>query len=160
MQQSLKKSAQSVQNALNECGLSSRVIELTDTARTAEQAAEAIACNVSQIVKSLVFKTKNTNKAVLVLASGTNRVKEKIVQSELGEKIIKADADFVREVTGFAIGGVPPIGHKEEIEYIFIDQDLLKHDTVWAAAGTPHAVFNMKSNDLINMTSGKVISIN
>jgi prolyl-tRNA editing enzyme YbaK/EbsC (Cys-tRNA(Pro) deacylase) len=95
----------------------------------------------------------------LILASGPNRVNEKTIESYVGEKIIKADADFTREVTGFAIGGIPPIGHKQEIELIFIDQDLLKFNDVWAAAGTPNAVFNLRSNDLLEMTNGKVISI-
>ncbi len=77
----------------------------------------------------------------------------------MGEKIVKADADFTREVTGFAIGGIPPVGHTQKIDFIFIDEDLLKFDSVWAAAGTPNAVFNLGSTDLLAKTGGTVLSI-
>lgn len=158
-QQNLKKSAQSVQDALAQQGIECTVVEFPASTRTAIEAAAAIGCNVAQIVKSLIFKTKETEKPVLVLASGPNRVDEKIIESFVGEKIIKADADFTREVTGFAIGGIPPIGHKQEIPFIFIDEDLLKWNDVWAAAGTPNAVFNLQIQDLLIMTRGKVIEI-
>ncbi len=156
--ESLSKSAQSVQNVLAEKGLALKVVELAASTRTAQEAADSIGCTVAQIIKSLIFKTKETGKAILVLASGINRVNEKLVETHLGEKLVKADADFTREVTGFAIGGIPPVGHKQAIE-TFIDQDLLKYDELWAAAGTPHAVFSLKSSDLVNLTDGKVISI-
>lgn len=93
------------------------------------------------------------------MASGPNRVNEKTIESHVGEKIIKADANFVRDITGFAIGGIPPIGHAKKIDFIFIDEDLLTFDSVWAAAGTPNAVFNLRSKDLLDLTHGKVISI-
>jgi prolyl-tRNA editing enzyme YbaK/EbsC (Cys-tRNA(Pro) deacylase) len=96
---------------------------------------------------------------VLVLASGPNRVNEKVIEAFVGEKIVKADADFTRDVTGFAIGGIPPIGYKDPIDLIFIDEDLMKFEEIWAAAGTPNAVFNLKGKDLCEMTQGKVISI-
>jgi prolyl-tRNA editing enzyme YbaK/EbsC (Cys-tRNA(Pro) deacylase) len=99
-----------------------------------------------------------THQPILILASGTNRVNEKAIQQHIGEKIEKADADFTQELTGFAIGGVPPIGHKTKI-LTLIDEDLLKLDQLWAAAGMPNVVFNLKSGDLINLTDGKVISI-
>lgn len=159
MNEPLTKSAQSVQDALTKKGLTCKVKELSSSTRTAQDAANSIGCEVAQIVKSLIFKTKETHKPVLILASGPNRVNEKTIESKVGEKIIKADADFTREVTGFAIGGIPPIGHKQTIEHIFIDEDLLKFDSVWAAAGTPRAVFNMQSKDLLDMTSGQVIHI-
>jgi prolyl-tRNA editing enzyme YbaK/EbsC (Cys-tRNA(Pro) deacylase) len=159
MDESLTKSAQSVQTALNQKGLECKVVELSDSTRTAQDAASAIGCDVAQIVKSLIFKTKVTHKPVLILASGPNRVSEKVIESYLNEKITKADADFVRQVTGFAIGGIPPIGHKQRIDFIFIDEDLLKFSSVWAAAGTPNAVFNLQSKDLLEMTNGKIVSI-
>lgn len=159
MNQVLTKSAQSVQNVLEQKKLVCSVIEMPSSTRTAQDAALAIGCNISQIVKSLIFKTKDTHKPVLILASGPNRVNEKIIESHLHEELIKADADFVREITGFAIGGIPPIGHKQVIELIFIDEVLLKFDSVWAAAGTPNAVFNLQSKDLLEMTNGKIISI-
>jgi prolyl-tRNA editing enzyme YbaK/EbsC (Cys-tRNA(Pro) deacylase) len=159
MNKQLAKSAQSVQEVLASKGLECKVIELSDSARTAVDAASALGCDVAQIVKSLIFKTKDTHQPVLVLASGPNRVNEKVIESHVGEKIIKADADFTKEVTGFAIGGIPPVGHKQKIALIFVDEDLLKFESVWAAAGTPHAVFNMSGTDLLAMTEGKVISV-
>lgn len=159
MSQTLTKSAQSVQNALEQKGLDCVVVELPGSTRTAQDAATSIGCSVSQIVKSLIFKTKDTHKPVLILASGPNRVNEKTIESYVGEKIIKADADFTREITGFAIGGIPPIGHKQTIDLIFIDQDLLNFESVWAAAGTPNAVFELSSNYLLEMTNGKVVGV-
>lgn len=155
----LAKSAQSVQAVLDTKGLECKVIELPNSTRTAQDAASSIGCDIAQIVKSLIFKTKDTNKPVLVLASGPNRVNEKIIESYINEKIIKADADFTREITGFAIGGIPPIGHKQKIDFIFIDEDLLKFESIWAAAGTPNAVFNLQSNDLLALTDGKPVTI-
>lgn len=155
---SLSKNAQSVQDALSKQGLSFEVVELLSSTRTAKEAAETIGCQVAQIVKSLVFRTKDTFKPVLVLASGVNQVNEKSIEPQLGEKIVKADANFAKEVTGFAIGGTPPFGHKQKIE-TFIDEDLLKFSEIWAAAGTPNAVFSLDSSELENLTQGKVISI-
>jgi prolyl-tRNA editing enzyme YbaK/EbsC (Cys-tRNA(Pro) deacylase) len=155
----MQKSAQSVQDRLTESGLDFQVLELADSTRTANDAAVAIGCTVAQIVKSLIFKTTETGKPVLVLASGPNRVNEKTIERHMGEKIEKADADFARSITGFAIGGIPPIGHQTPIEHIFIDEDLLPLGDLWAAAGTPHAVFNLKAEHLQNLTKGKVISV-
>ncbi len=160
MNKVLAKSARSVQDALTSKGLECKVIELSSSTRSATDAALAIGCEVSQIVKSLIFKTKLSSKPVLILASGPNRVDEKLIEIYVGEKIIKADADFTREITGFAIGGIPPIGHKQKIDLIFIDEDLLKFDSIWAAAGTPNAVFNLRGEDLLAMTNGKLITVN
>src|SRR5690349_19386712 len=145
---SLSKSAQKVQDILSEKKMDVKVLELPASTRTAEEAAKAIGCEVAQIVKSLIFRTKHTNKPILVLASGINRVNEKLIAKAAGEEITKADADFTREVTGFAIGGIPPVGHKLKIE-TFIDEDLLKFKELWAAAGTPHAVFSINSADIV-----------
>jgi len=155
----LPKSAVSVQEALDELGLECKVLELPNSTRTAQDAASAIGCNIAQIVKSLIFKTKNSGKPVLVLASGPNQVDIKTIEDSVGERITKADADFVREVTGFAIGGIPPIGHKNAIDFIYIDRDLLSLDEVWAAAGTPNAVFCIKSKDLFKVTSANIVSL-
>jgi prolyl-tRNA editing enzyme YbaK/EbsC (Cys-tRNA(Pro) deacylase) len=154
----LSKSAQSVQDALSSQGIEEEVIELPASARTAEEAAKAIGCQVAQIVKSLVFRTKQSNRPILVLASGVNRVNEKTISKEVGEEIVKADADFTREATGFAIGGIPPIGHKQKLA-TYIDQDLLQYEELWAAAGTPHAVFKLTPAILQDLTNGKVISV-
>lgn len=155
----LSKSAQSVQEAISKAGLICKVLELPGSTRTASDAALSIGCDIAQIVKSLIFKTENTGKPVLVLASGSNKVNEKQIESYVGEGIVKADADFVKAITGFAIGGIPPFGHKNSIDLIYIDQDLVAFEEVWAAAGTPNAVFCIKSKDLVNLTKGKVISI-
>jgi prolyl-tRNA editing enzyme YbaK/EbsC (Cys-tRNA(Pro) deacylase) len=157
--QALKKSAQSVQDVLSTRGLECKVIELNDSTKTALDAAATIGCDVGQIVKSLIFKTKSTHKPVLILTSGPNRVNEKTIETLVGEQISKADADFTRDVTGFAIGGIPPIGHKHPIDLIYIDEDLMSFDSVWAAAGTPNAVFNLQSHYLNALTNGQVISI-
>lgn len=156
--QVLSKSAQSIQDVLTQKGLTFRVIELSDSTRTAQQAADTIGCQVAQIIKSLIFRTKDTGKPILVLASGINRVNEKTIALYVGEAITKADADFTRQVTGFAIGGIPPVGHTQPIE-TYIDQDLFKFEELWAAAGTPNAVFNLKSQDLEKLSNGKIVSI-
>ncbi len=96
---------------------------------------------------------------MLVLVAGSNRVDETRIAQYVQEGIVKADADFVRRVTGFAIGGIPPLGHVENIRLIYIDRSLLEHEEVWAAAGTPHAVFCIKSNDLVRLNHGTVIDI-
>lgn len=154
----LSKSAQTIQDVLLQKGLKLTVVELSESARTAVDAAQAIGCEVAQIVKSLVFKCQESHKPILVLASGINRVNEKGIAVEVGEKIVKADAAFTREVTGFAIGGIPPIGHTQVLE-TYIDEDLLQYTEIWAAAGTPHAVFCLKASDLVGLTHAKVISI-
>lgn len=157
MGQQLAKSAQSVQEALNLAGLTCKVLELPNSTRTASDAAASIGCTPSQIVKSLIFQTKNTARPILVLASGPKRVNEKQIELYVGESIVKADADFTRHVTGFAIGGIPPVGHKNSIDLIYIDEDLLALNEVWAAAGTPNAVFCIKSTELVRLTHGTVI---
>lgn len=155
----LTKSAFLVQSALDRFNLDCEVKQLAASTRTAQDAAQTIGCEVGQIVKSLIFKTKSTNKPILILASGINRVNEKIVEKYLEEKITKADADFTREVTGFAIGGIPPIGHQQLIDLIFIDQDLLQYHEVWAAAGTPNAVFKIEVKNLVDITKGNIVNI-
>jgi prolyl-tRNA editing enzyme YbaK/EbsC (Cys-tRNA(Pro) deacylase) len=125
--------------------------------RTAAEAAAAVGCDVAQIVKSLIFR-RASGAAVLVVASGRNRVDEKKVEQLLGEPIGKADAAFVREATGFAIGGVPPAGHASPVETI-VDEDLLAYDEVWAAAGTPRDVFTTTPDRLVAMTGGRVADV-
>jgi len=158
MSKDLSSSAQKVQDILKERGFSSLVVELPDSTRTAREAAQAVGCRVEQIVKSLVFKGRNSNKPLLVVASGSNRVNEQRLSELAGEPIEKADADFVRQRTGFAVGGVPPLGHTEQLE-IFIDQHLLQYEQLWAAAGTSHAVFQLSPSELKVMTGGRVVSI-
>jgi prolyl-tRNA editing enzyme YbaK/EbsC (Cys-tRNA(Pro) deacylase) len=154
----LSSSAERVQRALTARGLQLQVIELPGSTRTAAEAALAVGCEVGQIIKSLVFKAKHSEQAVLVIASGANRVNERRIESLIGEPLGKADAEFVRQHTGYAIGGVPPLAHVEQIQ-TFIDQDLLNYDELWAAAGTPHAVFRLTAEDLLKISEGKVVQI-
>jgi prolyl-tRNA editing enzyme YbaK/EbsC (Cys-tRNA(Pro) deacylase) len=154
----LSPSAQKVQDALIELGLSLQVVELPGSTRTAVEAAQAVGCQVGQIVKSLVFKGKRSERPILVIASGVNRVDEYLLENLIGEPLGKADAEFVRQHTGFAIGGVPPLGHAEPLT-TFIDKDLLNYEVVWAAAGTPHAVFQLDPADLARMADGVVVEI-
>jgi len=158
MKDGLSASAKRVQKALDEFNLPLEVIELPGSTRTAADAAQSIGCGIGQIVKSLVFKGKRSEKPVLVVASGINRVSETKVEGLLDEPLGKADADFVREHTGFVIGGVPPIGHPEKLLTI-IDEDLFLYSEIWAAAGTPNAVFRLTPEDLLRMTVGKVHDI-
>ncbi len=158
MAEGLTPSAQKVQQALQGFGLQLQVVELPQTTRTAAEAASAVGCRVEQIAKSLVFKGKRSQKPILVIASGANRVNEKRMAELLAEPIERADPDFVRAHTGFVIGGVPPIGHPERLE-TFIDEELLQHGEIWAAAGNPNAVFRLGPEDLKTITGGRVIAI-
>ena len=154
----LHSSAQRVQEALNAYGVACQVVELPDSTRSAQEAADAIGCEVGQIVKSLIFRGKQTGTPILVLASGMNRVNEKRLKALIGEPISKADADFVRQKTGFAIGGVAPVGHAEPLT-AYIDEDLLQYAEIWAAAGTPHAVFRLTPEDLLKIARGQVVNV-
>lgn len=158
MNKPLSPSAQKVQQALAGFGLDCRVKELGESTRTALDAAQAVGCDVGQIVKSLVFRGKTSGVGVFVVASGANRVNEKLLAALVGEKIDKADADFVREQTGYAIGGVPPVGHATPL-VTFVDEDLLQYQEIWAAAGTPNALFSLTPEQLCLITSGKVVPI-
>ena len=156
--ESLSPSAQRVQDALRGMGFGYEVIEFAQTTRTAAEAAAAVGCTVGQIAKSLIFKGRRSGRPLLVIASGANRVNEKAMRAIVGEPIEKPDADFVRQQTGFVIGGVPPLGHAAPLT-IYIDEDLLQYDIIWAAAGTPNAVFRLAPADLLPMTGGQAIKV-
>jgi len=158
MAEELPESARRVQRALAAAGIAARVVELPLSARTASEAAAAIGCRVEQIAKSLVFRRVDSGLPVLVVASGANRVDERLVSSQLKTEIAMADAAYVRSTTGFAIGGVPPLGHDLPLQTL-IDQDLLRLDTIWAAAGTPNAVFSVRPDQLVQATGGSVIPV-
>jgi prolyl-tRNA editing enzyme YbaK/EbsC (Cys-tRNA(Pro) deacylase) len=134
-----------------------QVLEFETSTRTSQEAAAAIGCTVAEIAKALIFKSAE-GRAVLVIASGVNRVDEKKVQTLLGQRISRADADFVRDRTGFAIGGVPPVGHASR-PVVLIDRDLQRFAYVWAAGGTPNAVFRIAPADLIRLTQGRVADV-
>jgi prolyl-tRNA editing enzyme YbaK/EbsC (Cys-tRNA(Pro) deacylase) len=153
----LKPAAQRVQDLLRAKGFANEVVELPDSTRSSAEAAAAVGCRVEQIAKSLVFKSAG-GRPVLVVASGANRVDEAKVAAAIGQPIRRADADYVRERTGFAIGGVAPIGHSEA-PIAVIDRDLLSLDPIWAAAGTPNAVFRLSSEELQRMTGGLVAEV-
>lgn len=155
---SLKASARRVQDALRAAGFSNEVVELPDSARTAAEAAAAVGCQVGQIVKSLLFEARPSGRAVLVAASGSHRVDEQAVAALVGERLARASADFVRERTGFAIGGVPPVGHAQPVLAV-VDEALLGYERIWAAAGHPHAVFALTPGELVRMTGGTVARI-
>ena len=154
----LKPSAQRVQDKLTELGFACQVIELAESTRSAAEAAEAVGCEVGQIAKSLIFQGRESGKAILIIASGANRVNEKRMKNVIGEKLKRPDADFVRAQTGFAIGGVPPLGHDQALT-TYIDEDLLNYDQIWAAAGHPNALFSLTGDELVRMTTGQVANI-
>jgi len=154
----LPESAARVQEHLAAHGSPARVLELPAGTRTAVEAARAIGCLVSQIAKSIVFRAAESGRPVLVVASGSHRVDEAAIASLLGEPIEKANADFVRENTGFAIGGVPPVAHVRT-PVIFLDAHLLGLSTIWAAAGTPTTVFALTPEELVRLTGGQVADI-
>lgn len=154
----LRPAAARVQQILAKQGLTTNVIEFAETTRTSAEAAAQIGCSVAEIAKSLVFRAKPSGRPVLVIASGVNRVSERSIEALIGEKIGKADADFVRDKTGYAIGGVAPVGHDSAMP-TFIDEDLLKFEMIWAAAGTPFAVFCLTPVDLVRLTGGQVVKI-
>lgn len=154
----LKSSAQRVQDALKEFNLDFQVVEFSESTRTSQEAADAIGCELGQIAKTLIFKGKQSQKPICVIASGKNRVDEKKIAQLAGEPIERSDADFVREHTGFAIGGVAPVGFTFE-HALLIDQDLMAYPELWAAAGTPNSVFKLTPQDLLRITNGHVVDV-
>jgi prolyl-tRNA editing enzyme YbaK/EbsC (Cys-tRNA(Pro) deacylase) len=148
-------SAQKVQEILSDLGYEFEVIEFTESTRTAKEAADRVGCQLGQIVKSLVFRGSTSGKCILVLTSGANRVDEKRISGYIGESLARADPDFVRKMTGYSIGGVPPVGHIHPLE-TYIDEDLVNYPRVWAAAGTPNAVFELSSSELVKITHGEI----
>lgn len=159
----LRASARRVQEALEAAGLELKVVELPDSTRSAAEAAAAIGCRLEQIAKSIVFQRSDTKDAVLVVASGPNRIDEKKVAAELGceapgQGLKLAKGSFVKKATGYAIGGVPPLGHETPLETV-VDSHLMTLESLWAAAGTPHAVFELSPDDLLRITGGRVVEV-
>ncbi len=154
----LPPAAHRVETAAVELGLNIEIRIMPESTRTAAEAAAAVGAEVGQIVKSLIFKGKKTGKAYLFLVSGNNRVNEHVVERALTEAIVRPDADFVREATGFAIGGIPPLGFATPI-HTWMDEDLLQYETVWAAAGTPNAVFSVDPEALRVAVSAHTIKV-
>ena len=151
-------SIQRVQEALRALGLGHEVVDLGLSARTADDAARAVGCRVDQIAKSLVFRLRDSGRPLLVVTSGAHRVDEARVAALVGEPLERAGADFVRAETGFAIGGVAPIGHARPVVTL-IDEHLLRFEEIWAAAGHPNTVFRLTPGDLVTMTQGRVVQV-
>ena len=154
----LSTSAMKVANELRRLGIAAQVTEMPASTRTASDAAAAVGCEIGQIVKSLLFKSSASGEPLLVLVSGADRVDEARRAEVAGEKVERAHAGFVRSRTGFAIGGVPPLGHIEAIS-TYLDERLLAYEVVWAAAGTPNAVFPVNPKELTRATSATVVSV-
>lgn len=153
-----KSSVDRVRLAASKAGLGIEIVEMPGSTRTAEDAAAACGCSVGEIVKSLVFRGKASDQPVLLMVSGANRVDERAVARTIGEKLGRADADWVRETTGFAIGGVSPIGHTGPVR-AFMDRDLMKYARVWAAGGSPRSVFAVAPNALVSATNADIIAM-
>lgn len=152
----MKASVQRVADALVQLGIHAEITEFSESTRTADEAAAAVGCTVGQIVKSLVFMVDGC--PILALVSGTNRVDTGLLAAVSGGQVARANADSVREATGFSIGGVPPVGHATPLN-TYLDRDLLQYERVWAAAGTPNAVFAITPEDLQRITGATVADI-
>jgi prolyl-tRNA editing enzyme YbaK/EbsC (Cys-tRNA(Pro) deacylase) len=149
---------QRVHAALTAAGLDFEIVELPGAARTAKAAAEFLGCEVAQIANSLVFRGAASNGAILVMSSGARRVDLRKLEQAAGEPIAKADAEFVRAHTGFAIGGVAPVGHTGELRS-FVEVSLSRFDEIWAAAGHPNTVFRLGYPDLLRITGGVAVDV-
>jgi prolyl-tRNA editing enzyme YbaK/EbsC (Cys-tRNA(Pro) deacylase) len=155
----MNESVARVREALRAFGGDHAIVEFTEPARTAADAARLLGCRVEQIANSLIFRAPTSDGAVLVMASGGRRVDVARVADALGEPVDKADADFVRAKTGFAIGGVAPLGHTAAPAAILIDEELFKWPEIWAAAGHSHTVFRLTPEELVQMTGGRVVPV-
>lgn len=154
----LPASARRVADALTAAGVTTSIVVFEHAVPTSTAAAAAVGCDVGQIAKSLVFRLRESGRPLLVIASGANRVDEAKVGALIGEPIGRADADFVRTHTGFAIGGVAPLAHPAPLTTL-IDVHLLKWERIWAAAGHPHTVFPLTPADLVRITGGRVVAV-
>lgn len=150
-----------VQAALQAAGLDAEILQFPESTRTAEEAAQAVGADVGQIGKSLIFTVtddQGRQAPLLAIVSGRNRADMEKLSRHLGARVKRAGADLVREVTGFAIGGVPPLGHATKLP-VLIDQDLAQYPELFLAAGTPHAVFRCTFPELVKATGGKVVDL-
>lgn len=154
----LPAASRRVAEAAARLGLAIEIVEMPDTTRTAEEAARACGCAVGQIVKSLVFRGRDSGTPFLLLVSGANRVDGEKASATTGEALDRPDARYVRETTGFAIGGIPPFGHAREMSVI-VDPDLMAYPRVWAAAGTPRTVFAVAPGRLVEALGAQVADI-
>jgi len=156
--ETLPRSARRVRTALLELGLPGDIHRLADSTRTAPEAAAAVGCELGAIVKSLVMRGVRTKEPLLVLVSGDNRADVELIEAAVDEPVERPDAGYVREVTGYAIGGIPPVGHPDPVRTL-MDEDLLRFETVWAAAGHPHAVFPIAPAALARAAGARVLRL-
>jgi prolyl-tRNA editing enzyme YbaK/EbsC (Cys-tRNA(Pro) deacylase) len=154
----LSRGSVRVAEELRRLAVATEVKEMPESTRSAAEAAAALGCDVAQIVKSLIFRSIVGDEAILVLVSGADRVDEARLAEVLGEQVERASAEFVRARTGYAIGGVPPVGHTQPIA-TYLDEHLLEHAVVWAAAGTPRSVFSIRPADLLRATSAQTVAV-
>lgn len=154
----LRRGPARVAEELVRLGVSNTVREMPESTRSATEAAAALGCDVAQIVKSLIFRSVASDEALLVMVSGADRVDESRLARVVGEDVERASGRFVRDRTGYAIGGVPPICHTKPL-ITYLDEHLLDHGVVWAAAGTPRAVFSVTPGDLVRITSANVVAV-
>lgn len=152
------RSMDRVMQAARQAGLDITILEMPQSTRTAEEAAAACGCNVGQIVKSLIFRRADNNRPVLLLVAGSNRVDLDKAAARIGTGLLRADAGYVREETGFAIGGVAPIGAIAPI-VTFMDEDLMAHDTVWAAAGKSNSMFEIAPQVLLTAADAQIMAV-
>ena len=146
-----------VRDALRAAALEDTITVMPEATHTAQAAADALGCSVGEIAKSIIFRAED-GRAVLVITSGRNRVDEKKVIAKIGQKIGKADAEFVRAQTGFVIGGVAPIAHATP-PIALMDEDLLRHTAIWPAAGHPNSMFCISPPDLARVSSAEIIDV-
>lgn len=158
MTDTLSASAKRVQNFLQSRGFAFAVRELPGSTRTARDAADSVGCSVAQIAKSLIFKDQDSNLPILIIASGSNRVDLHKVEKATGLRLGRADGKYVKDTVGFAIGGIPPVGHRTPLRTI-LDPDLQNYETIWAAAGTPFAVFALPAAALKTLTDGEWVAL-
>ena len=156
--ETLPRGARRVRTALLELGLPGDIHRLADSTRTAPEAAAAVGCELGAIVKSLVMRGVRTKEPLLVLVSGDNRADVELIEAAVDEPVERPDAGYVREVTGYAIGGIPPVGHPDPVRTL-MDEDLLRFETVWAAAGHPHAVFPIAPAELATAADALVLPL-
>jgi prolyl-tRNA editing enzyme YbaK/EbsC (Cys-tRNA(Pro) deacylase) len=147
-----------VRAALQQARVETEIVELPGAARTARHAARFLGCDVAQIANSLVFRTQPGDEPLLVMSSGARRVDLDRLGTLVGAIVAKADAEFVKRASGFAIGGVAPVGHPAALR-TFVEASLAAHEELWAAAGHPHTVFRLSYADLVRITHGHVVQV-
>jgi Cys-tRNA(Pro) deacylase len=151
-------STKTVRNILLEHDLKDTIKKLDQSTHTAAQAAQAIDCEIDQIAKSLIFQTVKDKQGILVITSGANRVDTTKVGKAFGEKVKMASPKFVKELSGYSVGGVPPFGHKSQIQ-TFIDKHLTTFDLIWAAAGSSNSIFSISPQKLEEITKATIIEV-